>query len=67
MEALNVPNSSNTVVTYWEGEMIDFVNHSLWTDKWNSNPENDLQHWKKFEAFHHMDVRRYWKIYGVIT
>ncbi|RGB34837.1 vacuolar import and degradation protein [Rhizophagus diaphanus] len=57
MEALNVPNSSNTVVTYWEGEMIDFVNHSLWTDKWNSSPEIDLQHWKKFEAFRQMDVR----------
>ncbi|CAG8644595.1 16421_t:CDS:2, partial [Acaulospora morrowiae] len=57
MEALNVPSSSNTVVTYWEGEMIDFVNHSLWTDKWNSTPEIDLQHWKKFDAFRHMDVR----------
>ncbi|CAG8714713.1 20746_t:CDS:2, partial [Gigaspora rosea] len=58
MEALNVPNSSNTVVTYWEGEMIDFVNHSLWTDKWNSTPDIDLQHWKKFDAFRQMDVRR---------
>ncbi|CAG8480415.1 927_t:CDS:2 [Diversispora eburnea] len=58
MEALNVPSSSNTVVTYWEGEMIDFVNHSLWTDKWNSTPDIDLQHWKKFDAFRQMDVRR---------
>ncbi|CAG8464135.1 3773_t:CDS:2 [Acaulospora colombiana] len=58
MEALNVPSSSNTVVTYWEGEMIDFVNHSLWTDKWNSTLKIDLEHWKKFDAFRHMDVRR---------
>ncbi|CAG8591850.1 1302_t:CDS:2 [Ambispora leptoticha] len=57
MEALNVPSSTNKVVTYWEGEIIDLVNHSLWTNKWQATPDVDLQHWRKFEAFRWTDGR----------
>jgi len=57
MEALNVPSSSHKVVTYWEGEMIDLVNHMLWTNKWKATPDVDLQHWRKFEAFRGVDIR----------
>ncbi|CAG8584662.1 4853_t:CDS:2 [Ambispora gerdemannii] len=57
MEALNVPSSNNKVVTYWEGEIIDLVNHSWWTNKWQATPDVDLQHWRKFEAFRGTDGR----------
>lgn len=50
MEALNVPATSTTVVTYWEGEIIDFINHTLWTRKWQADLQTDLLHWKKFDA-----------------
>ncbi|KAJ9053135.1 hypothetical protein DSO57_1027313 [Entomophthora muscae] len=51
MEALNVPVASSTVVTYWEGEVVDFVNHNLWTRKWGATDEVDIEHWKRFAAF----------------
>lgn len=51
MEALNVPVASSTVVTYWEGEVVDFVNHNLWTRKWGATDEVDIEHWKRFDAF----------------
>lgn len=57
MEALNVRTSSSTVVTYFEGEIIDFVNHTLWTNKWRADPDVDLRYWRKLEAFKAMDDR----------
>lgn len=57
MEALNVPATATTVVTYWEGEIIDFINHTLWTGKWQADANIDLQHWRKFDAFKGMDDR----------
>ena len=38
------------VVTYFEGEVIDFVNHQLWTNKWQADRKTDMQHWGKFQA-----------------
>ncbi|KAI9295981.1 hypothetical protein K502DRAFT_324030 [Neoconidiobolus thromboides FSU 785] len=51
MEALNTPVTSSTVVTYWEGEVIDFVNYDFWTRKWGADKETDIKHWKKLYAF----------------
>ncbi|RUS16685.1 vacuolar import and degradation protein-domain-containing protein [Endogone sp. FLAS-F59071] len=58
MEALNVPATSNTVVTYWEGEIVDFVNHHLWTNNWHADMETDLDHWKRFEPFKSVEDKR---------
>ncbi|KAF8929853.1 vacuolar import and degradation protein-domain-containing protein [Dissophora ornata] len=51
MEAIDVPMSASNVVTFWEGEIIDFKNHTLWTKKWSTKPRTDLEHWKRLEAF----------------
>ncbi|KAK9710065.1 hypothetical protein K7432_008650 [Basidiobolus ranarum] len=55
MEALNVPATTATVLTYWDGEIIDFTNHGLWTDKWQADRGTDLQHWRMFKAFKGID------------
>ncbi|ORX83557.1 hypothetical protein K493DRAFT_320244, partial [Basidiobolus meristosporus CBS 931.73] len=55
MEALNVPATTATVLTYWDGEIVDFTNHNLWTDKWQANRDIDLQHWRMFKAFKGID------------
>ncbi|ORX78593.1 hypothetical protein K493DRAFT_362894 [Basidiobolus meristosporus CBS 931.73] len=55
MEALNVPATTATVLTYWDGEIIDFVNHGLWTEKWQATRDIDLQHWRMFKAFKGVD------------
>lgn len=48
MEALNVPaTGATTVVTAWEGEIVDGYTHSLWTGKWNAERETDLIHWRR--------------------
>ncbi|KAJ2779002.1 hypothetical protein GGI15_004008 [Coemansia interrupta] len=36
MKAINVPRMFKTVVTHWDGEIIDFVNYTPLTDKWNA-------------------------------
>ncbi|KAK9765930.1 hypothetical protein K7432_005341, partial [Basidiobolus ranarum] len=41
MEALNVPATTATVLTHWDGEIIDFVNYGLWTEKWQANQDID--------------------------
>ncbi|KAF9394195.1 hypothetical protein CPC16_012062 [Podila verticillata] len=51
MEAMDVPMSESNVVTFWEGEIIDFENHNFWTKKWAAKPKTDLDHWKRLEAF----------------
>ena len=51
MEALNVPHSHDNVTTLWEGEVIDFVHHHLWTEKWNASRRIDLNHWRGLNCF----------------
>ncbi|KAG0057082.1 hypothetical protein BGZ83_001931 [Gryganskiella cystojenkinii] len=57
MEALDVPMSASQVVTFWEGEIIDFENHTLWTKKWSARSKTDLEHWRRLEAFQGMDEK----------
>ncbi|KAJ2757907.1 hypothetical protein IWQ57_006971, partial [Coemansia nantahalensis] len=45
MKAINVPRLPKTVVTYWEGEVIDFVNYMPQTDKWRASCSDDMCHW----------------------
>ncbi|KAJ2386019.1 hypothetical protein GGI05_004514 [Coemansia sp. RSA 2603] len=48
MKAINVPRMFKTVVTHWDGEIIDFVNYTPLTDKWNAKSKNDTEHWSHF-------------------
>ncbi|KAF9090357.1 hypothetical protein BGX29_011516 [Mortierella sp. GBA35] len=57
MEAMDVPMSVSNVVTFWEGEIIDFDNHTLWTKKWSAKERTDLDHWRRLEAFRGMDEK----------
>ncbi|KAJ1944151.1 hypothetical protein GGF37_002328, partial [Kickxella alabastrina] len=49
MKAINVPNLPKTVVTHWDGEIIDFVNYTPLTCKWKANGREDTDHWSLFE------------------
>eukprot|EP00187_Rhodella_violacea_P013400 CAMPEP_0184717964 /NCGR_PEP_ID=MMETSP0314-20130426/7282_1 /TAXON_ID=38298 /ORGANISM="Rhodella maculata, Strain CCMP 736" /LENGTH=143 /DNA_ID=CAMNT_0027181621 /DNA_START=505 /DNA_END=932 /DNA_ORIENTATION=- len=51
MEALDVPKAESPVVTFWEGEIIDAVNFSFRTARWDASKSTDLRHWSKFHAF----------------
>jgi hypothetical protein len=59
MEAVNVPDrlsgTSSSIITYLEGEIVDFKNFSLETTKFDSTPERDAQYWKRLEPFKEMD------------
>ncbi|KAG0287709.1 hypothetical protein BGZ96_008393 [Linnemannia gamsii] len=57
MEAMDVPMSVSNVVTFWEGEIIDFENHTMWTRKWSAKDRTDLDHWRRLEAFRGMDEK----------
>lgn len=57
MEAMDVPMSASNVVTFWEGEIIDFENHTFWTKKWAAKARTDLDHWKRLEAFQGTDEK----------
>ncbi|KAG0064326.1 hypothetical protein BGZ92_005791, partial [Podila epicladia] len=57
MEAMDVPMSESNVVTFWEGEIIDFENHNFWTKKWAAKAKTDLEHWKRLEAFQGVEER----------
>lgn len=57
MEAMDVPMSVSNVVTFWEGEIIDFDNHTLWTRKWAAKEKTDLDHWRRLEAFRGMEEK----------
>lgn len=46
-----MPSVEASVTTYWEGEIIDNVNHGFLTNKWNASAAADAQHWSKFAAF----------------
>ncbi|KAJ2009732.1 hypothetical protein GGI04_000222 [Coemansia thaxteri] len=49
MKAINVPRMPQTVVTYWEGEVIDFSNHTPRTAKWRAERADDARHWLMFQ------------------
>ncbi|KAG0343593.1 hypothetical protein BG004_005190 [Podila humilis] len=51
MEAMDVPMSESNVVTFWEGEIIDFENHNFWTKKWAAKSKTDVDHWSRMAAF----------------
>eukprot|EP01102_Stenamoeba_stenopodia_P000225 TRINITY_DN10193_c0_g1_i2.p1 TRINITY_DN10193_c0_g1~~TRINITY_DN10193_c0_g1_i2.p1 ORF type:complete len:226 (+),score=29.48 TRINITY_DN10193_c0_g1_i2:116-793(+) len=50
MEAVNVPNEKSSVLTFWEGEIIDTV-EKFWTKQWSAERKTDLSHWSQFGAF----------------
>ncbi|KAJ2161869.1 hypothetical protein GGF46_001177 [Coemansia sp. RSA 552] len=50
MKAINVPRLPEAVVTCWEGEIIDFVNHMPLTSKWRATCADDTRHWSLFAA-----------------
>ena len=50
MSAENVPQVRQPVVTFWEGEIIDNVNHRFVTGKWGTSRLTDNQHWRQFET-----------------
>ncbi|EIE22456.1 hypothetical protein COCSUDRAFT_42757 [Coccomyxa subellipsoidea C-169] len=47
----HLPNGKSPVVTSWEGEIIDNVNHSFVTQKWGATQQSDLKQWSKFPHF----------------
>ncbi|KAJ2642868.1 hypothetical protein GGF44_001446, partial [Coemansia sp. RSA 1694] len=49
MKAINVPNMPTMVVTFWEGEVVDFTNFLPLTGKWRASADNDAQHWRLFD------------------
>jgi hypothetical protein len=56
MEAHNIPDKSagnrNTLIlTYLEGEIIDFNTHALETKNFNASPEIDSLYWRELEPF----------------
>lgn len=50
MTAINVPRMPTTVETFWEGEIIDFVNYLPLTAKWQATGSDDAQHWSLFDS-----------------
>ncbi|GAX79125.1 hypothetical protein CEUSTIGMA_g6565.t1 [Chlamydomonas eustigma] len=56
MEATNIPQAASTVVTFWEGEVVDNMHHTFFTQKWGATRDIDLKHWRKFqEGFSEMN------------
>ena len=51
MRAENVPQAKTPVVTFWEGDIIDNVNHSFITSKWGADKKIDVKHWPRFDGF----------------
>ena len=51
MRAENVPQAKTPVVTFWEGDIIDNVNHSFITSKWGADKKIDVKHWPRFAGF----------------
>ncbi|KAF5810258.1 putative vacuolar import/degradation protein Vid24 [Helianthus annuus] len=40
-----------SVVTFWEGEVVDTKNYAFFTNKWKATSEVDIDHWTKFSSF----------------
>lgn len=51
MRAENVPQAKTPVVTFWEGDIIDNVNHCFITSKWGAEKNVDVKHWPRFDGF----------------
>lgn len=51
MQALDVAGAAGPINTYWEGDLIDDVHNSFWTQTWGASRETDLRHWSKFSGF----------------
>lgn len=51
MRAIDVDGAAGPIDTYWEGEIIDDVHHTFWTQTWGASRETDLHHWSNFESF----------------
>ncbi|EFJ41026.1 hypothetical protein VOLCADRAFT_84241, partial [Volvox carteri f. nagariensis] len=54
MVAQNSPLAKRPIVTYFEGEIIDNINHIFWTgNKWGACPsrETDLRYWSRCPGF----------------
>lgn len=49
-----VPPAASSIVTYLEGEIIDFNKHSLETASFSSSLKDDANNWRKLEPFVHM-------------
>ncbi|KAK9829261.1 hypothetical protein WJX72_004841 [[Myrmecia] bisecta] len=60
MCAMNVPSAKSSVITFWEGEIIDNVHNTFVTSKWGAKVETDWKHWEQFSAFTplHREVMR---------
>ncbi|KAL4449372.1 hypothetical protein ABPG77_007016 [Micractinium sp. CCAP 211/92] len=61
MEAANVPDALEPVRTFFEGEIIDNVNHTFYTADWDACADTDFLHWSKFPPFRelHAEVVRH--------
>jgi hypothetical protein len=46
-------SKKKSITTYLEGEILDFRKHTLLTESFTSNPENDATYWRKLEPFRH--------------
>lgn len=51
MEANNVPEAAMPVTTFFEGEIVDGVNHYFYTADWQACAQTDLRHWSKLVGF----------------
>lgn len=51
MEALDVFSAPAPVITFWEGEIVDNVNHFFLTRRWGAEMGTDISHWRKFQPF----------------
>ncbi|KAI8325709.1 hypothetical protein GQ54DRAFT_301709 [Martensiomyces pterosporus] len=50
MKAINVPRTHKLITTSWKGEVVDFVNYTPRTNKWNARCTDDTRHWSLFPA-----------------
>jgi hypothetical protein len=51
MQARNVPGMQQPIETFWEGSIVDDVNHTFFTRAWGASRDTDLQHWAKFDGW----------------
>lgn len=51
MQASNVPGMEQHIETFWEGCVIDDINHTFFTRDCGASKHIDLQHWAKFEGW----------------
>lgn len=50
-QQMSQQQSSEAVATFWEGEIIDNVNHTFYTQKWGATKAIDRKHWLKLAPF----------------